>query len=558
MVYNFVKPHPIPGFFKRAAQAARYTIRGVTPSSWMSPLEPLKPFTPEQNAWQWDRPVGYNIFYTPRGTERYSFEELRHVARQSELVRLAIETRMDQVAAINWQVKPVDDNENDDDPRIKEITEFFAKPDKIHDWDQWLRMLLEELFVIDAVSIARRKNRGGGLYALEPVSGETIFPLVDQDGRQPLPPDPAFQQILKGVPKANYTSDELIYYVRKAQVNSPYGYGPVEQCIQSAETDIERIRYTLSYFTDGSVPDAYITAPDGMTPDKVMAYEAHLNSLLAGNRVGRRQMPVLVHGMEIKSMKAAELKSDFDEWLARKVCFAFSLPPTAFVKQLNRSTAQSDQERTKDEGLYPILLYVKRLIDRIIREDFGAPELEFHWNDDEEKDPLTQAQINCMYVKEGILARNEVRDDLGMDDVEGGELPLVDTPSGPIAAAHDTAHGSLEEVGATAGEDDTEKAANAAMQKAADELTLIKADLSVKETENAELKKALDTINGQVPSLIERIKKLESQPMPAKGAVFPVSKGHEATNPAAPVEAPSYSTYGASPAEMREILNLSN
>lgn len=431
-MFNFVQPPAIPGFLKRAAQAARYTIRGVRPDSWMSPLDPLKPFTPEQAAWQWDRPVGYNIFYTPRGRERYSFEDLRHVARQSELVRLAIETRLDQVSAIKWQIKPVDDNENDNDPRIREISDFLMKPDKIHDWDQWLRLILEELFVTDAVAIARRQNRGGKLYALEPVDGATVFPLIDQDGRQPLPPDPAYQQILKGVPKANYTSDELIYYVRKVQVNTPYGFSCVEQIIESANTDIERIKYTLSYFTDGSVPDAYITAPDNMTADKVLAYEAHLNSLLAGNQVGRRQMPVLVYGMEIKSMKQAELKNDFDEWLARKVCFAFSLPPTAFIKSNNRATAESEKQRAQDEGLYPVLLYVKRLIDRIIREDFGAGELEFHWNDDEEKDPLTQAQINVMYVKEGILARNEVRDDLGMDDVVGGEEPMVDTPNGPV------------------------------------------------------------------------------------------------------------------------------
>ena len=434
-MYNFVKPPPVPGFLKRAAQAARYTIRGVRPSDWMSPLQPLQPYIPEQNAWQWDRPVGYNIFYTPRGTERYTFEELRAVARHSELVRLAIETRLDQMSAINWQIKPkleASEGTDDSDPQIKEITEFFQKPDKIRDWDQWMRLVLEELFVTDAVSIVRRKNRGGGLYALEPIDGATVFPLVTQEGRQPLPPDPAYQQILKGVPKADYTSDELIYYIRKSRVDSPYGYPVVEQIIESANTDIERIKYTLSYFTDGSVPDAYITAPDGMTPDKVMAYEAHLNSLLAGNQVGRRQMPVLVHGMEIRSMKQAELKNDFDEWLARKVCFAFSLPPTAFVRQLNRSTAQNDQERAKDEGLFPVLLYMKRLMDRIIKEDFERDDLEFHWNDDEQKDPQVQANIYAIYVKEGIMSRNEVRDDLGLDDVPGGDEPLVDTPNGPV------------------------------------------------------------------------------------------------------------------------------
>jgi hypothetical protein len=442
MVWNFVKQPPLPNFIRRAAQAARYTISGVKPTDWMSPLQPIRPYEPIQDPWQYDRPVGYNLFYTPRGqtpsgAERHTFDELRMVSRQSELVRLAIETRMDQISAVKWQIKPImevsDAGEaDDDDPRIKELQEFFSKPDKVRDWDQWVRVVLEELFVTDAVSIARRKNRGGGLYSLELVDGSTIFPLIDQDGRQPLPPDPAYQQILKGAPKANYTSDELLYYVHKTQVNTPYGYSPVEQVIESAYTDIERLKYTLAFFTEGSVPDAYITAPDNMSPDRVLTYEAHLNALLAGNRAGRRQMPVLVHGMEMKSLKQAELKNDFDEWLARKICFAFSLPPTAFIKQLNRSTAQSDQERAKEEGLFPVLLYVKRLIDRIIREDFGYDDLEFHWNDDEEKDPKTQAEIDQIYVNAGIMARNEIRDELGLEDVVGGEEPMVTTASGPV------------------------------------------------------------------------------------------------------------------------------
>jgi len=429
-MFNFAKPPETKSVWKRAVQAARYTISGVRPESWMSPLQPLKPFAPEQNAWQWDRPVGYNLYYKPRGNERYDFHELREAARQSELIRLAIETRLDQMSAMSWQVKPkmettAGDEADDNDPRIKTISEFFTSPDKTRDWDQWLRVVLEELFVTDAVSIARRRNKGGGLYALELVDGATIFPLIDQDGRQPAPPDPAFQQILKGVPKANYTSDEFIYYVRKSQVNTPYGFSAVEQIIQSAETDIERLKYTLSYFTEGSVPDAYITAPDGMTADKVLAYEAHLNSILAGNQVGRRQMPILVHGMEMKSMKAAELKNDFDEWLARKVCFAFSLPPTAFIKSNNRATAESEKDRTQEEGLYPVLLYIKRLVDRIIREDFNSPDLEFHWNDDDEKDPLIQSQIDTAYVAAGIKSRNEIRDSLGLDDEEGGDALLV-------------------------------------------------------------------------------------------------------------------------------------
>jgi hypothetical protein len=36
-----------------------------------------------------------------------------------------------------------------------------------------------------------------------------------------------------------------------------------------------------------------------------------------------------------------ELKGAFDEWLARVVCFAFSISPQAFSEAMNRATAET-------------------------------------------------------------------------------------------------------------------------------------------------------------------------------------------------------------------------
>ncbi len=418
--------------FKRASQAARYTISGITPDTWMSPLQPLPPYQPVIDPpRQYDYNVGRNLFYTPGGEKLVGFKELRSLARRSELVRLAIETRLDQIDAIDWVIQAKDEDQDDDtDPRIKTISKFLEKPDVVHDWSQWLRIVGEELFVTDALSIHRRKNKAGGLYALELVDGATVFPLINADGRTPMPPDPAFEQVLKGVPKNVYTSDELVYAVRKSQINTPYGWPIVEQIIQVCKTDIERVKYQLSYFTDGSVPDAYITAPDNMTPDKVKMFEENLNGLLSGNAAGRRQMPVLLHGMEVHQLKEPPLMTEFDEWFWRKVAFAFSLPPTPMVKQNNRATAHSAKESATEEGLMPFMRHIKRLMDKFIKEDFNAPDLEFVWDDEEERDPLVAMQIDTGYVDKGIKSINEVRNDLGLEPIDGGETPMLATPNG--------------------------------------------------------------------------------------------------------------------------------
>lgn len=130
-----------------------------------------------------------------------------------------------------------------------------------------------------------------------------------------------------------------------------------------------------------------------------------------------------------------------------------------------------------------------------------------------------------------------------------------------LEAAHDAATQALGEVCA-----DTEKADDdGALQKAADENTQLKADIASLTEQNTSLQKTVDEFVKTVPDLTARIKKLEAQPLPAKGALFDTSntavisvqKGHEAQkDPAAPVEAPPISTYGASPEQMRQIMGI--
>jgi hypothetical protein len=43
------------------------------------------------------------------------------------------------------------------------------------------------------------------------IDGSTITPLIDEDGRSPEPPDPAFQQVLHGVPATDFSPDDLLY-----------------------------------------------------------------------------------------------------------------------------------------------------------------------------------------------------------------------------------------------------------------------------------------------------------------------------------------------------------
>src|SRR5208337_935639 len=60
--------------------------------------------------------------------------------------------------------------------RIDAALAFLARPDRRRSFGDWLRMLMEDLLVIDAATIYPRYDRAGKLYSLDVVDGATVKP----------------------------------------------------------------------------------------------------------------------------------------------------------------------------------------------------------------------------------------------------------------------------------------------------------------------------------------------------------------------------------------------
>ena len=432
-------------FGSRIADAARTLISSVSPSTWFGPMQPLPPVAPpEVKGRAFDYPTGVNLSYIPRGAEPVSFEQLRELAYAVPLLRSVIETRKDQVASLDWIIRPKTNGPNarktkakvkpEDDPASQRVTAFFQMPDKRHPFDTWLRMVLEELFVTDAVTIEPRMDRSGKLFALDQIDGATIKPLIGQDGRRPFPPDPAYQQIIKGVPAADFTSDELIYFPRNPRVHSlGYGYSNVEQIILTINIALRRDIYVLEYYKSGSIPDAFGTTPKEWTGQQIDDFQKYFDALMTGDLARRRGMKFMPGEFKLIEARQPPLKDQYDEWLARVVCYAFSVPITPFVNQVNRATGETLKLQATQEGLAPLKLWLKTLLNRAIWQYMGETTVEFAFDDEDEQDPLEQAQVLTSLVQAGIKNRNEAREELGMAGIAGGEEYSVQLGTGLVA-----------------------------------------------------------------------------------------------------------------------------
>ncbi len=201
----------------------------------------------------------------------------------------------------------------------------------------------------------------------------------------------------------------------------------------------------LLEFTDGNMPPGLLTAPQGWNPDQIAQYQEWFDSILSGNLANKRKMMWGPDGAKYQRFIEPPLKDDFDEWLARVTCFAFSIPPTPFTKTQNRGEQLATKEAGLEEGLAPLMGWVKRLVDQVIQRRMGHGDLEFVWSDERPIDELDRAKIVDMKLATGRLTLNEARDEDGMDPVEGGDEIMFTTPNGPILLSTILAQGSAAE-----------------------------------------------------------------------------------------------------------------
>lgn len=427
-----------PGIIARAAAGIRYALTGKS-NDFFGPMKPLAPVAQEAEGRQFDYPFGYNLQQQPRAGEPISFPQLRALADGYDLMRLAIETRKDQMAKLTFEIKRKDGK--DVGKEGDAIKELFKKPDREHRWKEWLRMLLEDLLVIDAPVVYPRLTKGGQLYALEPVDGATIKRVLNIDGRTPEPPDPAYQQVLKGLPAVDYTREELIYAPRNVRTNRVYGYSPVEQVILLINIALRREVHQLNYYTEGNIPAMLASVPAAWNADQIQKFQNNFDLLMSGDLAKRRRITFIPDGVKQMPIITEKLFDETDEWLARVICYAFSLPPTAFVKQANRATAGTAQEVALEEGLAPIMAWVKDLMDDIIEDYFALPDLEFYWSDMKDVDPLVQAQIDQIYVNAGVDTPDEVREARGKAALADGAGKTIKQPVPLLGAGDPTSNG---------------------------------------------------------------------------------------------------------------------
>ena len=417
--------------------------------------------------------VAQNINITE--TRLVPFKTLRAAADQIDIIRRCVEVMKHKLIGLEWDIvlapdaaeKVMAESGEKTYTRAMELAKakfsdeinrarkFWETPDLSNGmvFTDWLNMAAEEILVLDAWAIWPQKNVKGDLLGLQILDGSTIKPLIDDRGMRPLPPYPAFQQILYGFPRSEFSapeeemeadgefsSDEMSYLVRNRRTNTVYGYSPVERSLALADIYLRRQQWIRAEYTDGVIPELILKSDGVFTPDQLKAYENVLNDYLSGMTENRKRASILPQGLDPIQLEGygEKFKDTLDDYLVTAICGHFGVQPSEIGMNsksgLGGSGIQQGEAASSEViGLVPMANWVGKMISQLSYVYLGMPrELEFKFMPSDRNDGEALAREMDIRAKNGSLSINEMRSKSGEPLLSAPEAdqPLIVTPAG--------------------------------------------------------------------------------------------------------------------------------
>lgn len=425
-------------------------------------------------------PVAWNVPGV-QGRHIVPWEVLRKAA-ESPLMRACIEARKKDITSLDWTVgvstaavnriaeasgrsKPDVEKELRDKYRaeIDRANDFWAIPDRKngHKFAGWLGLLMEEQLTHDSLCVYPRKRYGGELIDFWSIDGSTIKPLRDETGGRPEPPYPAYQQILYGYPRGEFTADtvtvdgksvvpgaltatQLVYERRVERTWTPFGFSPVEQALLDGMLWSKRFQWIVGEYTEGAQPVQWIInkGTSDWSARQLLEYERMFNDRYSGQTAERYRNPFLPDGLE--PVKAEPLdsryKPDYDLFIIKLVAmhFGVTMPRLGFTEPggLGASGYHEGQADVQYKNTtLPDARWFAALLTALQTAHLDTPpELEFKFLGLDEEDEAATDAVAESRVKTARMTINEDRARLGLPALRAKEadMPMIQTARGVV------------------------------------------------------------------------------------------------------------------------------
>lgn len=367
-----------------------------------------------------DYPVGVNSTTTGRTSwGRTSFATLKAIIEAYDVARMCINHKIDELRSMEPMFVPADGVKADVSDAIDAARTVMAFPDRELPFDGWMSMAMENALRYDAPVFYKRRNYDGEIISYEVLDGTTFVPFIDDHGRRPEAPAPAYAQRILGQINTEYTREDVTYLPFRPQADNPYGLAPMESILLTANTDIRFQMHFLELFTDGTVPGGFIELPEDISsPDQIEEWQDYWDAFMEGDQTILHHLIAVPAGTTITETRPKTFEKEFPQYLMSRTAAAFGVVPQdlGFVDDVNRANGETQVDVQFRVNTLPWVRWIEGIVSRYLQMDLGLPvRMRLDTGRDKE-DRLTEMQAWDTAVRGGAASIDEWRQNvLGLE-----------------------------------------------------------------------------------------------------------------------------------------------
>lgn len=283
------------------------------------------------------------------------------------------------------------------------------------DFDTFIRKIVEDSLIYDQLTFECIRNRRGQLERFIATDAATfrmadtafhddyVNPQFKQKGSQiwynkGIVTDakmingfyPQFVQIYQNAVVNEFYPWELCFAVRNPSTSiysNGYGHSELEELIQVITSMLWGDEYNRKFFSQGSAPKGLLRVKGDMSDSAIQQFKQQWQAMISGVMQSWKT-PVVEADVDWIDLQKNNRDMEYSSWmeyLIKLACAIYCIDPSEIGWDISRGSGnsglfeKSDAERiqnSKDKGLYPLLKFIQRKINKYIVEQIN-PEFEF-------------------------------------------------------------------------------------------------------------------------------------------------------------------------------------
>jgi len=378
-----------------------------------------------------------------------TYNLLRAMSR-TPVITSILRTRINQVAAfaepqadrfaIGFRIGKRNRHEElkpGDHHKVNEIERFLLSlgeptdfPYQRDTFENFLRKITNDSLTFDQMTFECVLNRRGQPNRFLATDAAT-YRLADRARQKNTPPkfQDFYVQVINARPYAKFKANELCFGIRNPRTDIRcfgYGYGELEDLVNTVTAQLWADEYNRRFFRQGSAPKGMIKVAPGINQQKLQEFRRQWLAQIAG--VYNSWRTPIVESDKLEYVKLHESNKDMEykawqEYLIKVSCSIFQIDPLeiGFDLKTGQSTlGERDNEYkikwSRDKGLYPLLKFIASKINLYLMWP-RWPEYSFGFaglnaNTEKEELEIIEKKVSTVFTID------EVRADLGKKPLE--------------------------------------------------------------------------------------------------------------------------------------------